>query len=161
MRIPYDPKLDLTNGFTIAMWFSLDPSTGQALISRDYGENPEDENTFIIMQSIWCGDDNSLYFGTPETLPLCGQASIQGRKWQHFAATWDGTLKKFFVNGQVAATQGTSAVYFDEHDIILGANEYGDRISAPFTGVIDELRFYERALEPAEVLRLPGYPVNE
>jgi hypothetical protein len=161
LRIPYDRRLDLVHGFTISMWFNLDPNSGQALISRDLTiESGEDEDTFLVMQSIWCGgSDNSLYFATSHTLPLCGEVQIQGRRWQHFAATWDGTLKRFFVNGQVAANQGTFEVEFDEHDIVIGASYFKGRLTNPLTGEIDELRIYERALEPSEVLALPGYPL--
>jgi len=161
LRIPHDARLDNTHGFTISMWFSLDPSTGQTLISRDLDiDSGEEEDTFQIMQSIWCGgSDNSLYFATSYTLPLCGEIQIQGRRWQHLAATWDGTLKRFFINGQVAANQGTIEVEFDAHDIVIAGAYYNDRFTSPLTGEIDELRIYERALEPTEVLSLPGYPL--
>jgi hypothetical protein len=144
------------------MWFNLDPNSGQALISRDLTvESGEDEDTFLIMQSTWCGgSDNTLYFATSHTLPLCAEVQFQGRKWQHVAATWDGTLKRFFVNGHVAANQGTFDIDFDEHDIIIGGSFYLGRFNVPLTGEIDELRIYERALEPVEVLALPGYPVD-
>jgi len=162
LRIPHHQRLDTTRGFTVALWFDLDPNSNQSLISRDVENAADDgdDDTFNIMQSIWCGgSDNSLYFATSNTLPLCGEVLVQGRRWQHVAAAWDGTLKRFFINGQVAATQGTTEIDFDEHDIIIGGNYFKGRFGSPLTGAIDELRIYERALEPTEVLALPGYPL--
>jgi hypothetical protein len=166
LRIPWDKRLDNVHGFTISMWFLLDPSTGQTLLSRDRTVDPSedgdgDDDTYNIMQSVWCGDGSTaLYFATSKTLPLCGQVSIAGLRWQHLAAAWDGTQKTFFINGQVAATQGTTEVIFDQHDIVIGGNFFNGRFGAGLTGKIDDLRIYERALQPSEVLALPGYPVQ-
>jgi hypothetical protein len=162
LRIPHHPDLDLTRGFTISMWFWLAGSdVGRALISRDLGEDPEDENTFIIMQTIWCsGRSDLLYYETAGNAPICGEKSIDIRGWTHVAATWDGSLKRFFIDGQVAANQGTVPIQFDEHDTIIGGNMYQGRFVSPFVGILDELRIYERALEPSEVLDLPGYQAD-
>ena len=162
LRIPHHEQLDMTHGFTISMWFWMAGSNvGTALLSRDLGEDPEDENTYIIIQSIYCsGREDRLYFATAGTSPLCGEKAFDVRGWAHVAATWDGSQKTFFIDGQVAATQGTSMIDFDEHDIIIGANLFQGRLVSPFPGIIDELRIYERALEPSEVLRLPGYPAD-
>ena len=80
---------------------------------------------------------------------------VQLNKWQHVAATFDGTLMTFYVNGQVAE-QKTSKFEapgqgreFLIGSIITDSRSYGD--ATAFKGMLDGVRVYDRGLSAAEV----------
>jgi chitodextrinase len=78
-----------------------------------------------------------------------GTAQIPANAWSHLAGTYDGTTLRLFVNGtQVSefATAGSIAVSTGEL-WVGGNNIWGEW----FTGLIDEIRVYNRALTAAEV----------
>src|ERR1017187_9657936 len=81
--------------------------------------------------------------------------------WQHVVGIFDSTLTtnhmKIYVNGTLAFQQsGPTTLYNVPHDVSLGARE--DTISSgyntPFTGKLDDVHFYARALTASYVLEL-------
>lgn len=82
---------------------------------------------------------------TPQTLPL-GQ-------WSHVAATYDGALLRLYTNGALAAqTNFTGAIFSETLDVGIGAVPY--QRSAwylPWTGQLDEISVYSRALTDSEI----------
>ncbi len=83
--------------------------------------------------------------------------AVQFAQWYHVAATSDWSSTKFYVNWNLIYTQaqtrtistGTFGIWWDPN---LGY-EYWD-------GGIDELRIYNRALIPSEIMQLANQPVN-
>lgn len=79
-------------------------------------------------------------------------------RWQHVAVTYDGTSKasgvKIYVDGQLvnhkSERDSLSATIRTDQPLRLGRRSTGSTL----TGTLDELRIYERALMPDEVLRL-------
>lgn len=77
--------------------------------------------------------------------------------WQHVAATYDGTTLRLFVDGELrgsSATDRTSAhpSPTGDPDLRVGI----DRSGAGWTGAVDDLAVYERALSDREVALLAG-----
>jgi hypothetical protein len=70
--------------------------------------------------------------------------------WTHIAVTYDGSVQVFYVNGvQVGSVAGSGAITVSNGALRIG----GDASSTGefFTGMIDEVRVYNRALSPAEI----------
>jgi len=64
--------------------------------------------------------------------------------WSHLALTYDGSVIKVYVNGQVAASQsGSGPILTSQSPVQLGAQ---------FNGILDEIVILPRALPAAEVL---------
>jgi concanavalin A-like lectin/glucanase superfamily protein/fibronectin type III domain protein len=71
--------------------------------------------------------------------------------WTHVAATFDGTQLQFFVNGALVDTRpAAGALEPTDGALRIGGNAVWGEY---FDGVIDEVRIYNRALAPADIVR--------
>ena len=77
-----------------------------------------------------------------------GQAPAVGR-WQHVAATYDGTTARIYLDGSLAATKSFTGNVGDTNVWRIGA--YGASATGFFDGQVDNLRIYDRALSAPEV----------
>ncbi len=70
-------------------------------------------------------------------------------QWSHIATTYDGVNHKLFVNGaQVAAIARSGSLATSANSLSIGANTpWGEY----FSGLIDEVRIYNRALSASEI----------
>jgi hypothetical protein len=69
--------------------------------------------------------------------------------WQHVAATFDGTVARFFVDGVEVASRSFAGDVGTSDAWRVGA--YRTSPTGFFDGLIDDVRIYERALLPAEI----------
>jgi len=69
--------------------------------------------------------------------------------WPHLAATYDGATMRLYVNGvQVSSRAQTGAIVTSTNPLQIGGDSiYGQY----FTGRIDEVRVYNRALNVAQI----------
>lgn len=86
----------------------------------------------------------------------CGTSSIRSWKpgeWHHFAVTWDRNAqqKAIWLDGELAKMSKTT-VFPDR------IQPEGEFIFAEFPGEYDEFAVWTRALAPAEIAKLCGYP---
>ncbi|GAB3876197.1 hypothetical protein GCM10028824_33470 [Hymenobacter segetis] len=98
----------------------------------------------LLYAEVWPGG-----MGTSARPYATATTAIPASRWTHVAATWDGTALQLYVNGvAVAATSGTSPIATAE-PLWLGRSA---AYSQPFYGRLDEVRLYNAALTPAQVL---------
>ena len=69
--------------------------------------------------------------------------------WTHLAATYDGASLRLYVNGtQVANARRAGSIATSTGALKIGGNAiWGEW----YSGLIDEVRVYNRALTPAEI----------
>jgi len=73
--------------------------------------------------------------------------------WHHVVATWDGAELSLYLNGQLQQRrERTGSANPNPYPVMVGNFEYPSCHGGNFGGLIDELRIYNRALTPAEVL---------
>ena len=70
--------------------------------------------------------------------------------WQHLAATFDGTVARFYIDGTEVADRTISGGLGSGNTWRVGA--YDGTPTGFFDGVIDEIRIYSRALSAAEIV---------
>ncbi len=134
--------LDLTTGMTLEAW--VYPTT----LSSSW--------TDIIFKS---GDAYFLMGTTPTsqfpdvggsfaTANAYGTSALPLNTWSHIAGSYDGTTMRFYLNGiQVSSRAQTGAIATSTGDLSIG----GDAGGQYWTGMIDEVRIYNRALTATEV----------
>jgi glucose/arabinose dehydrogenase/chitodextrinase len=78
--------------------------------------------------------------------------------WTHVALTYDGSLLRLYVNGNLVASQPASGtIQTNSSPLRIGGNvPYGEF----FGGLIDEVRIYNRALSQAEIQTDMNTPIN-
>jgi hypothetical protein len=80
---------------------------------------------------------------------LFGTSALALNTWTHLAGTYDGTTLRLYINGvQVSSQAQTGAIGTSTQALTIG----GDTIAGQFwSGLIDEVRIYNRALTQAEI----------
>lgn len=94
---------------------------------------------------------NDQVVQSPSPIPL-------NQNWMHIAGTYDGSFLRHYVNGRLICTLALSmpAIPVDTtRPVTIGAEENGpahDPVT-PFTGRIDEVKFYNRVLSQPEIVQ--------
>ncbi|MDB6133196.1 MAG: hypothetical protein JWM59_1439 [Verrucomicrobiales bacterium] len=153
VRVPASPAFSPAQ-LTLEAWVypTAAPQGFQAVASQ--GSMPERGNTWYLGLENGCpvflsrhmtGGDHVLRTGTALTL----------YEWTHLAASFNGAEKVLFINGKPAAVQtGFSPLLYSSGDapVTIGADRSLDSVTDPFTGRIDEVTLYSRALSETEIL---------
>ncbi|WP_211266848.1 LamG-like jellyroll fold domain-containing protein [Nonomuraea candida] len=152
--VPDSAALRLTTGMTLEAWVRPSSVSGWRT---------------VIMKRHSGGLAYALSAGAPDQLPhvrvhtsaqsdLPGPAALPVNTWSHLAATYDGAVLRLYVNGaQVAQQAVTGALRTDGASLRIGGNGLLNQV---FSGQIDEVRVYDRALTPAQIQTDMNTPVG-
>jgi hypothetical protein len=165
VEVADDPSLDITDGFTIVAWIYLESYTEWATFVTKGGVVNDGgaltPNNYAIHQSgpshsggASGGEFGHLRFtGSSPALPdplLESNTQIPLNEWHYVAITYDGTTLRFYLDG-IPDGGGLLPGPLDPNDDPLhigvdfpGGDEY-------WSGLIDEVRIWNRALKPAHV----------
>jgi len=109
----------------------------------------------VLGGAWWLGLANGLpQFGSSSSAPLAGTVAIPLDAWTHLAVTFDGATQVMFVNGSQVASQATAGLLVygsPPPPVTIGAAWQASGPVNLFTGRIDEVSLYSRALDPAEI----------
>ena len=142
--------------------FSLNTMTISAWnYSSNFNQNgfifEKTTNGFVNTQySLFYNGDNTIYYRTYglSTIDLTVNTTTAGvvnNQWNNVVATFDGTIKRIYVNGILAATSATLSGTVTQNTTgaafigIYGGGGY------PFNGRISNTTIYNRALTATEV----------
>lgn len=135
---------------TAEAWvFPTAPSDGSShtIIARGFFRNTWDLRLTNNMPQFWSHGGQGLE--GPTAIPL--------NEWTHLAITFDGLIKRLYVNGaQVASRNELRALVYDAASVPLtiGSDFESNRSGNHFNGRIDEVALYNRALTADEVLSI-------
>ncbi len=138
VEIPYDQNLD-PQTFTLEAWVKPQEITATSyIITRNLTQS---EGYTLNLRSA----DKRARFTTYGTIPasLDSSSELVAGEWAHIAATFDGTEKKFYINGQEDSSFIISGmITFGVNSLNIGANPG----SAHFKGLVDEVRLSSTAI---------------
>ena len=126
-----------TNSFSISCWFKYEGTEGGYLVRR---------GDYVHPYMIECTPTGRINTNvrTTGTNALTGSTGITPGEWYHCVMTYEDGARVTYINGVLdAGNVVTGAPYLNP-----GANT---RVGEAFTGVIDELKIYNRALSESEV----------
>ncbi|MCU0748296.1 MAG: LamG domain-containing protein [Akkermansiaceae bacterium] len=79
--------------------------------------------------------------------------------WSHLAISYDGDTFRFYINGQETGSKKIGKPRTpNNHALAFGRREDNHGGGQHFTGVIDEIRFYNRAIDIATIRQRYGNP---
>ena len=150
VTIPATTSLNLTTAMTLEAWVypTVTPTTWSTVLMK--------EQPGALVYSLYAGSSANrpyVYFNTasdssgergtigPNALPL--------NAWSHLAGTYDGATLRLYVNGVLVVSQPfTGSIVTSTGALRLGGNSLWGEY---FTGRIDEVRIYNRALSQSEI----------
>ena len=87
-----------------------------------------------------------------------GTSQLPINTWSHLASTYDGTTLRLYVNGtQVGSVATTGSIEVSSGVLRIGGNTIWGEY---FSGLIDEVRIYNRALSATEIQTDMNTPVG-
>jgi hypothetical protein len=153
-------SLRLTNALTLQAWIyptNLSGTGPYTIISK--------VGLYTVNQSsFWLGTTNNgllcfLISGSGASFPgtnttLLGPA-LPTNQWSFVVATYDGNALRLYVNGALAALRNYSGGIFPGNQNlgigVVPITKTGYEINYPFSGSIDEVCIYNRALADSEI----------
>ena len=138
-------SLDLTSGMTLEGW--VNPNPGGDFRTLVVKEMPGDLVYGLYSSSDTNRPQSQVRVGTPRILD--GTATIPAGSWTHVAATYDGATQRLYVNGaQVSSMAIAGTITTSNNPLKIGGNSIW---AEWFSGLIDEVRVYNRALTAGEI----------
>jgi hypothetical protein len=133
--------------FTLSAWIQAPAMTGPVMVHESSSGCPSPElsvtNGLGLTQLNNVGTHNEAW--TPVAI-------AQPDAWHHVAVTWDGTTQEVFLDGQCACNAAPTSLPADNvQPFTIGCYPGAGTM---FTGSIDEVRIYNRALSHADVAGL-------
>jgi PKD repeat protein len=146
VKIPPSASLNLSGAMTLEAW--IFPTAAQSgwrtIVQREV-------DAYFLHASHWNGAlvpaGGGTFNGDVEW--IAGPSAVPVNAWTHVALTYNGAILRLYLNGaQVASEARSGAIQTNSNQISIGGNmPYGEF----FQGRIDEVRVYNRALDPAEI----------
>ena len=149
-------SLTLTTGMTAEAW--VNPTAlGNAYRAVIFREQPGNE-----VYSLYA-DQAGSQFPTGEVYvngykDANGTAVLPLNSWTHLAETYDGSSVRLYVNGTlVSTTAAAGSLASSTSPLRIGGNSIWGEY---FSGLIDEVRVYNRALSAAEIAQDMTTPIS-
>jgi parallel beta-helix repeat protein len=134
-------NLDIGNNFTVELWI-LPQSAGafQHLVSNAFGASNYGALYFNA-------DHLDYYQGSSSRVTTAG-GTIGQNAWTHVALVYNGSIATLYLNG---TTAGTSAAFTTTFNNSVRIGQAIPFESAYFTGFMDEVKIYNRALSVEQI----------
>jgi hypothetical protein len=162
VKVPDSPTLEPA-AVSVSAWVNSSASPGSYRYVVAKGAN----GCFAASYGLYTGIDGGLEFyastnqGLSWTLsPDAGQGVWNGQ-WHNVVGTYDGSSVRLYVDGRQvgAGTPDTAPIAYGlptSNDLAIGAYPWCP--SSDFSGAIDEVRLFNRALGPQEIAA--GYQLS-
>ena len=157
VTVPHAPSLNLTTAATLEAWVYPTAAPNWSTIFMK-----EQPGAFVYALYAGAGSDPGGWFNTGASgsteRSVNGSTPLALNTWTHVATTYDGTTARLYINGtQVATTTFTGPLATSTGALRIGGNAVWTEY---FTGRIDEVRIYKRALSAAEVVTDMTTPIG-
>jgi hypothetical protein len=145
--VTHSASLNVIDAITIVVW--VRPSGAGTF--RYISAKPSFDTN--VPPYLLLGENNKVEFSCPSGISfgsLFSIATIPADTWTLIACTYSRTegKQKIFINGNLDNSRDVNyALQQNTADLYIGAGGHGQG----FTGIIDELRIYNRALSAAEI----------
>ena len=152
VRVPQSASLDVTSQVTVEAWihaYSYTDHNGENshIISR----TDTSGGSLYALMTYAPGSEKVGYAVKPVPNHQPSTQDLQLHVWVHLAMTYDGSYVRLYINGQFDTSYSQSgSIPTTTNWLAIGCNSYGETY-AHFSGIIDEVRIYNKALTQQEI----------
>jgi len=143
------PQFDITEQIAITYWIKV--------VAFDKGWNTVLSRGDDSWRSSRAGENNFMEAAVSGTTGdwTYGVTPVDDEKWHHIAWIYDGTMNYMYLDGKLdASEESTGLITVSTYPLFIGNNS--QNTDREWTGLIDEVMIYNRALSEAEVMYLAG-----
>ena len=144
-----DPNFDITEQISFTYWMkavALDKGWNTVLSRGDDSWRSSRAGTENFMEAAVGGTSGNY---------LLGATLVDDDNWHHVGAVYDGATFSLYVDGKLdASEESTGSITVSSFPLYIGNNS--DNMDRDWTGLIDEVTIYNRALSEGEVIYLAG-----
>ncbi|MGV9625460.1 LamG-like jellyroll fold domain-containing protein [Streptomyces sp. NPDC003487] len=151
------------NGTTLSaeLWFRTDKPG--ILLTESNADISDDQVPTHATPLLYVGTDGKLhgqfYSDTTNWIPPVSKNPVNDNQWHHAVITGNVNTSALYVDGVLAGQVSGTITHLDQTRIFLGKGRTGSRwaaldSSSPwgyFSGALDEVAFYPKALTPTEI----------
>jgi chitodextrinase len=154
VTIPDATSLHLATGVTLEAWVNPNVVTSgwRDVIYKgndNYFLEGTTDHSGVPGGGVTVGTTDATIFGT---------ATLPANTWSHIALTYDGANERFYLNGnQVSIVAQTGNIVTSTNPLTIGSDPIFGQF---FSGMIDEVRVYNTALNQAQIQSDMGIPVG-
>ncbi len=147
IRIPHHDDFNVTSALSVTAWIN----------GRVWGSSVEDVDPILRKGE---GNPNVWQFSIRQGRPtlfledyddygIRANTVLDTNRWYHVAATWDGSTVRIYIDGVLDHSESRSApIGTDSRPPYIGGRAGTTDL---FNGLMDDVRFYNRALNAAEI----------
>ncbi|MDX6439408.1 MAG: hypothetical protein QOF45_1991, partial [Gaiellaceae bacterium] len=154
VTIPDANSLDLTSGMTLEAW--VRPSALGSWRTVVFKERPGGNVYGLYADQGGSRPLGQVFIGSERS--ATGTAALPLNAWTHLATTFDGAVVRLYVNGVLAGSASFAGAMAASTGVLrIGGNSvWGEW----FSGLIDEVRVYDRALTAGEIQQDMQAPIG-
>lgn len=142
-----DESLDITEALSIEAWVYMEIRGNYPTVVSKSGTNWG----YIFEFLTDTGQINFYLDGANPSWANVADTAVELEEWAHIVATYDGDTVRYYFNGEPDGDYAAvaNAILSNQDNVHIGMRKPGEPHF--FTGIIDEVRIYNRALGEAEV----------
>lgn len=139
-------SLDLSGNLTLSGWVYGSNNSHAVIIAKPEGIHGYSFGTYNAKSLHFSAMNNNFYYNS--NLYVAGQ-------WSFVAVSYDNNYLRYYVDGKLDSEIKLSGnIGVNDSELYIGTNNVYSNYSSPFTGSIDDIRIYNRALTAPEIKQL-------
>lgn len=145
IAVPDSNSLDLTNDFTISLWARGERNSGNVSvfgIDKKSGNLSKEEGYAFYREQA---NSNILHFAG-RGINIDSYLPFDDGKWHHYAVTMQDIYLRIYYDGELQYSSYSSRLTDGNDSLLIGRAGKLNSI-----GAMDELRFYNKALQDTEI----------
>jgi hypothetical protein len=161
VSVPNTASLDLSSGMTLEAW--IDPTSlansplGSVVIAKEQVRVGSPTSYALEAATGVTGPPAGTVLAGGANRAAPGTAALPLNQWSFVATTYDGKTLKTYVNGTLVGSKAVSgSIQTTADPLTIGGDAFGQM----FQGKIDNVRIYNYALTPTQLLSDMNTPVT-
>jgi len=152
--VPHNSTINISKQVTISAWIRPADKLGRQIIAKGGTDGYE---LLTLKSGKIEFRFNRESNGSTYSLISNKTYPNDGKTWLHVTATFDGTKSTLYFNGvqDISKTYSATTIKTNTSELQIGARKGANQ----WSGALDEIRLYNRALTATEVSKLPNQTV--